>query len=312
MKYKESLCSRVVFCCRETNTKMKLFIKKLVKAWHNKRGYFDHYVCRHIRDKEFQQNSTVCVKEQTEIQSSVTGESLCVGEDRLAVYTCVFGGYDDVEEPFIRGKYCDYYIVSDREISKKSKWKKIEPKQYPDGFDMWHPAIKNRYLKMHPDVLFPDYKYSVYIDGNYRPITDLYPFLIQMKEKNAIIGLFDHPIWDCVYDMTDVLINIDLVNKENAKAQISRYLLDGFPKHWGLFECGFIIREHHNIKCKQIMNCWWNEYLNGEKRDQMCFSYALWKSGMKFLDVCNLGKNIRKSPRLKEKPHNRPHSKVKE
>ena len=309
MQYKEQFLSKLVFSCREAKRKNGLFLKKLGKAWKSKREYVEHFFTKRIKKKNSVSDNFGSTP-KTNTRKSLSDEKLRIGEDRLAVYTCVFGGYDDVEEPFIRGQYCDYYIVSDRKISERSKWKQIEPKEYPEGFDTWHPAIKNRYFKMHPDVLFSNYKFSLYIDGNFRPIADMYPFLIQMKECHSIFGLFNQPVWNCLYDMTDTLIKLKLVNQDGAKLQINQYLSEGFPKQWGLFECGFILREHCNIKCKKIMDTWWDEYFNGEKRDQMCFTYVLWKNGIQFSDVCNFGKNMRKSSRLKEKAHNCPHSKV--
>ena len=299
----------MVFEIRETRRKQKLFHKKLGKAWHNKREYISHFFCKH-RSKRNSSEDDLKTESAVKTKRILSNELLQIGEDRLAVYTCVFGGYDDVEEPFIRGKYCDYYIVSDKKINPKSRWQQIEPKEYPEGFDEWHPAIKNRYFKMHPDILFPEYKYSLYMDGNVIPVVDLYPFLIKMKRKHSLFGLFNQPIWNCLYDMTEILIVEDLVNRDGAESQLNRYLLEGFPKQWGLFECNFILREHHQEKCKAVMDTWWKEYLNGEKRDQMCFTYALWKNGFMFEEVCNFGKNWRKNARLKEKAHNRPHSKV--
>ena len=310
MEYKEKFLSKAIFSLREVKRKNGLFLKKLGKALHNKREYLEHFVTKHSKKEKNELPHLSSVETHSAPQNSFAGDTLIVGEDRLAVYTCVFGNYDDVEEPLVTGNYCDYYIVTDRPVEPKSKWKQIEPKEYPDGFDSWHTAIKNRYFKMHPDVLFPDRKYSLYVDGNVRPITDMYPFLVQMKGHPSIIGLFNHPVWNCLYEMTDILIEEDLVDQSGAGSQLERYLSEGFPKQWGLFECSLILREHNNPDCKRTMDTWWREYMNGEKRDQMSFTYALWKNGFRFSDVCNFGKNWRKNSRLKEKAHNRPHSKV--
>lgn len=163
---------------------------------------------------------------------------------------------------------------------------------------------------MHPDVLFPDYDYSLYIDGNIRPITDLFPFLIKMTSSCKFIGLFEHPVCRDVYEMTELLKTINLVNHEKADLQMQKYRSELFPEKWGLFECNFILRRHNNNQCKAAMSTWWEEYMTGEKRDQMCFTFALWKNGFAYNDVCRFGKNIRNNLRLKLTDHNRVHSKV--
>ena len=312
MEYKEQLNSRIIFNVHETRRKQKLFHKKIGKAWHSKKEYIAHFFStRFGRKKTDHTKESVKKKDQTQSLTTplhIPGKNDSDNPGKLAVYTCVFGGYDTPKEPLIKSEYCDYYIITDVDVSDKSAWKRIIPKQYPEGFETWHPAIKNRYYKMHPDELFPDYKYSLYIDGNIRPITDLYPFLIQMVNAGKIIGLFKHPICRDVYEMADMVKSEDLVNREEAEAQMNRYKNESFPEQWGLFECNFILRMHINERCKSVMHTWWQEYFHGEKRDQLSFTYALWKNGMQFSEVCCFGKNIRHNSRLKLREHNRPHS----
>ena len=100
------------------------------------------------------------------------------------------------------------------------------------------------------------------------------------------------------------------IQLKKADLQMERYKAEGFSTGWGLFECNLILRMHNEQLCKDAMDTWWEEYLNGEKRDQMCFAYALWKNGMQFEDVCCFGKNIRHNSRLKLREHNWAHSKV--
>lgn len=312
MEYKEQLNSRVIFGIRETRRKQKLFHKKIGKAWHNKKEYTTHFFSTRFGKKQVSKDKTVeCIpSEQSSKSVSATAKQQEESVGKLAVYTCIFGGYDNLQEPLIKSKYCDYYIVTDKSMSKKSAWKKLIPKHFPEGFDGWHPAIKNRYYKMHPDVLFPDYEYSLYIDGNIRPVTDLFPFLIKMVKEGKAFGLFEHPVCHDVYGMTELLKTINLVDHNKADLQMQKYHSEFFPEKWGLFECNFILRKHRIDKCKDVMNTWWDEYLNGEKRDQMCFTYALWKNGFAYNDVCRFGKNIRNNSRLKLTDHNRVHNKV--
>ena len=230
--------------------------------------------------------------------------------DRLAIYTSVWGNYDKIMEPIIKGPNCDYYIITDQEIPNKSIWKKIEPKNQPEGFATWHPAIKNRYYKMHPHEIFKEYEYSIYIDGNVRPVTDLYPFLIHMKKHHKEFALFRHPIFDCLYDSAEHLKKIELVDSSVMDLQVEKYRLQEFPEKFGFFECGLILRKHHVMKCQRAMETWWNEYQNGVKRDQQSFTYALWKNGIDTSDVCILGDNIRENSRIKLNNHKRKQQKV--
>ena len=75
--------------------------------------------------------------------------------ERIAVYTAVFSSYDELLEPKFLPDNCDFFLFSDSiTIPKGSAWK---AKELPDSFQneirFFSPVEKNRYLKMHPDVL---------------------------------------------------------------------------------------------------------------------------------------------------------------
>ena len=65
------------------------------------------------------------------------------------------------------------------------------------------------------------------------------------------------------------------------------------PRHYGLFGGGFIVREHNNPICLRIMDEWFKCYMMGFKRDQLVFSYVLYKNNIKREDLGILGINMR-------------------
>lgn len=69
----------------------------------------------------------------------------------------------------------------------------------------------------------------------------------------------------------------------------------GFPRHFGLFETNVIIRFHNDPKCKAVMDTWWNEIETRTKRDQLSFTYSLWKNGLISDYVMSLGNCSRNS-----------------
>ena len=78
-------------------------------------------------------------------------------QSRLAVYTVLFGDYDTVKPVKYKSPKCDYYIITDQPVDDGLGWTKIE-REIPVELRNASNAIKNRYFKMHPDVLFPDYE----------------------------------------------------------------------------------------------------------------------------------------------------------
>lgn len=308
MHYKEHIISKTIFVIRESIQKIKYYKKRIQKIWRQRKEYFSSEYWKQRKEKKFLTSDKI---ETSYYNQNYKGDFDYDSVNlKLAVYTCVFGNYDKIKNPILMSGYCDYYIVTDQELPEKCKWQKLVPTNTPEGFDQWHPAIKNRYYKMHPHELFEEYDYSVYIDGNIQPMTDLYPFLEKMINDKKNMALHKHPIFTCLYDSGQLLKNIELVDSKIMDRQLQKYDVEGFPRNYGFFECNVIVRKHHEEKIIKIMDTWWEEYSKGVKRDQQSFTYALWKNGFNKSYVCLLGPDVRKNSRLKISDHKRKHEKV--
>ena len=94
-------------------------------------------------------------------------------DSRIAIYTCIWGAYDDLIEPDCVPDNCDYFAITDREVPEGSAWKKLDVSAFSDRLAGMTNAQINRYFKMMPHLLFPDYEYSIYVDGNVEIVSDL-------------------------------------------------------------------------------------------------------------------------------------------
>lgn len=210
--------------------------------------------------------------------------------DRIAIYTAVFGRYDTVKEPIWKPNNCDYYIVTDQDVPSDSEWKKV-------GVDWKYLDIKdnilqNRYCKMFPHKLptIGEYKYSIYIDGNIQPITDFTEFVNEMGKLGIALHL--HSSRDCVYQEAEACIMSGKETKNNIKKHIDFLKSEGFPEHYGMLECNLIVRDHNSQLMKSIMELWWREFCERAKRDQLSLPYVLFKLGIKVEEIGRLGNNI--------------------
>lgn len=201
---------------------------------------------------------------------------------KIVFYTCIAGGYDNVIEPKFIVPNCDYVLISEKPPSKDSvfKWIDIDsvvPSEISDNH------YKNRYCKFFPHLIFPDYKYSVYYDGNVELKVDLTKRIPNLGRTR--IALTDRNPFDCVYvELTKYKLN-GVISAEKSERICQKYYNDGFPRHFGSFECSVILREHNNPACKKIMEDWWHEVYTFTGRDQFAFPYVLWKNGYKADDV---------------------------
>lgn len=191
------------------------------------------------------------------------------------VYTCITGAYDGlIVHKFVNPAY-DYVCFTDNEKllseRKRGPWQ-IKPLAYSllDN-------IKNaRWHKTHPHVLFPDYEKSIWVDGNGNFLTRRIFTMIEKSHEKLLVPL--HFSRDCIYDECDEVRG----SKETAECcdNVKQLLLrEKMPYHYGLHETNIIYRQHHDAKIRKLMEDWWNCIEKYSKRDQLSFSYVLWKNG---------------------------------
>lgn len=192
------------------------------------------------------------------------------------IYTCITGDYDDlIGHKYINPKF-DYVCFTD---NKKLLNSDIYPwKILPLRFARLNDIKNARWHKTHPHKLFPEYCESIWVDGNIDILSDS---LFKRFEKSKFgIMIPEHFRRDCIYDeCTEVeLCKMDTVRHIN---KIRRFLFKmGMPKNYGLLETNIIFRKHHNDLIKKINNIWWKMIKKYSHRDQLSFTYVLWKNGI--------------------------------
>lgn len=199
---------------------------------------------------------------------------------RIVIYTCITGGYDDLLEPLAVDPEVDYICVSDRAIPADSVWKHM-----PLPFETGDDSAKNRYVKMHPHLLFPGYDISVYVDGNIQVVSTV-AALAREAMGFASIALYQHSFRNCVYAEAVECAALGHDWRWRISAQMQRYRREGFPSGRGLFEGNVIIRNNRSPEIAHLMDLWWDEYRRYARRDQLSLTYLSWKTAV---SIYNLG-----------------------
>lgn len=218
---------------------------------------------------------------------------------RIAIYTSIYGKYDSLCEPLYVDPNCDYFILTNQKVPESSVWKKIEfefPEEINTNF------LKNRYVKMFPNEIFPNYRYSLYVDGNITVVSAV-SFYLNDFNSAAGIAMHKHPASSNLYDEIDACLMTGKIKNKEAIQLKEKLIREGFPKDFGMFECNVILREHQNMACLKIMKAWWEELMEGAKRDQLHFTYALFKTGYKYSDIGLLGMNMNMNPMFIREAH---------
>jgi len=206
--------------------------------------------------------------------------------NKKVIYTAIFGGYDKLPDPTFIPDGWDFICFTDSDIE-SDIWNVIKvPAIYKD------PTRNARKCKILPHRWFPNYEYSLWVDGNIIVRGDVNN-LISDYLRDANLAVHDHnqnrlDPRDCVYKEAEVIFYFGKKNgnyKDDPNVihkQIQKYANEGYPKHNSLAVTMQLLRRHNEQDCIAAMESWWNELKYNSKRDQLSFNYIMWKEKFKF------------------------------
>ncbi len=213
--------------------------------------------------------------------------------NKKVIYTAIIGGYDELIEPEVKPDGWDFVCFTDRDL-KSDNWE--VRKTLPLYEDNTRTARKHKLL---PHRLFPNYEYSLWLDGNIKVRSDVNDLLKYLKDCNyATYNHLQNPLDSrgCIYEEGRVILEAGernyklnpargkLTYKDNPtviKNQMDRYRQEGYPKDNGLVVQMEVLRRHSEDVINS-MEDHWVELKYNSKREQLSFNYIAWKNNLKF------------------------------
>lgn len=218
------------------------------------------------------------------------------------IYSCISGGYDEIITDFYPDAHFDYVLFTDNaKLLKKKRflWWQIKPL----AFSKTDNVRNARWHKTHPHILFPEYKYSVWMDSNIQISGPaIYKLINKHIRANHKIAISLHPHRDCIYDEAAACIADGKDNPDLINTQMQILRADKYPEHNGLYETNVLLRRHNDAKIKKLCEQWWDFIKNYSRRDQLSFNYLLWKNGIRHYPVDKI--SLRFHPEFKLVFHN--------
>lgn len=254
--------------------------------WSKLKKMFRYVISGYIFDLNKNRKGFLRINEFTPTKQQYT-------DYKLVIYTVSTGQYDNIKNPIYIDDNIDYFIFTDQELDNNSIWKR---KPILENLKGKSPLEIARYVKINPHLFFNEYDYSMFIDGNVCITCDVRPLFYTLIEQKKTIAIHRHQNRDCIYDEAKAIYAAGKASMNSMSKQLSFYKKEGFPKHFGLFETNIVIRNHNDEKCKAVMNTWSAQITKWTKRDQLSFTYALWKNNMTADSVLSLGNNSRRNP----------------
>jgi glycosyltransferase involved in cell wall biosynthesis len=192
------------------------------------------------------------------------------------IYTCITGGYDTLINHTFMDKNWDYVCFTDDltiRNDNNSSWQ-IRPL----FFDKLDNIRNQRWHKLHPHVLFPEYSKSIWLDANINILNkDIFDDIDKAIAESRLISIGPHPVRNCIYEEVVACIALGKDDERIMREQVNLIRDAGFPENNGLFENGVIYRDHHHHQVIEIMNDWWCWIENYSRRDQLSLPYVLWQ-----------------------------------
>lgn len=195
------------------------------------------------------------------------------------VYTCITNGYDNIRN--MPGHYYlapdwDYVCFTDDEdLIRQGMLGAWEIR--PLVFTQSDPGRINRYHKIFPNLIFPEYSESIYIDAKVNVITSYMFDAVNQCHQDLFQPV--HANKACLYKELDWVIE-KFKDGDIATKQLEIYRKEGYPENHGFRENCIIYRKHHNPEIIQAMNEWWTWVRDWCHRDQLSYCYVLWKYGL--------------------------------
>lgn len=185
---------------------------------------------------------------------------------KKVVYTTLLGDYE-LKEPTCTNKDWDLICFTDRKRSSEN-WTTV---YVPCGSN---PRRKAREIKIRCDK-FVDFDICLFIDAKFTVTCNLNDFV--QEKLRSDIALMKHNKRGCVYDEAEFCIKHNIGNKGTIQDQVNSYREDGFPSGFGLYGTGILIRKN-TPEVIEFMKQWYEEIEKYSSRDQISFSYVLWRS----------------------------------
>lgn len=198
--------------------------------------------------------------------------------NKICVYTCITGDYDNLIDIQNIEQGIDYICYTNNKKIKSKIWK---VKHIVDN--TLTDAELNRKIKILGTEELKKYDVTIYIDGNFTIVGSIKKLIeenVDLK-KYDFVG-FKHSVRNSINEEMLACLMYNKENIENISKLYDFYNREKFPDNNGLIEASILIRNFNNDKLNECMKLWFDMYINYAHRDQLCFQYAAWKTGLKY------------------------------
>lgn len=222
--------------------------------------------------------------------------------DKIAIYTCIIGGYDKLLQPAAVREGFDFICFVGKGEKTRDRDGVWEIRELP--YEGKNRTLTARYPKLHPHELLPEYEYSLWIDGNISIESEAIYDIIARKIAGGVeFSGMQHPSRDCIYAEAEKCRDMRYISYLKLAQLHTIYLFSGVKRHSGLMEANVIFRKHNAENVLLFDKMWWDRIEHLCLRDQLSQMLVLHKCGLKPDYLLPEGQSTRNHPGFKYRPH---------
>lgn len=204
---------------------------------------------------------------------------------KCVVYTAIAGDFDSLKENQAKSD-CDYIAFTDKPVKSKT-WQIRNINDYlPPIYQRLDNNRRAKWFKLFPNRLFPDYEYSLWIDGSIETLTPIEQLISRYMSNKEHWAVHKHASRTCIVDEAFACASLKKDSPDVMSKQLAKYFVRyNYPKNNGLAENTVILRKHGSKKVINLANEWWNEIIEHSRRDQLSFNFVAWKQKFKYREM---------------------------
>lgn len=193
---------------------------------------------------------------------------------RACVYSCLFGGYEELNpQPAFAGDRVDKILFTDDPTLRSDDWevRVVAPALPAD------PGRSVRRLKILAHEALPEHTTSLYIDNTVQLKVPPSQLIEELLPASARWACVQHSYRGSVEEEAEVIATMRQFDApERVREQIDHYR-NVSPESlsaqtlWG----GMLARRHSDPLVREVQTIWWEQVLRYSRRDQLSLPYAL-------------------------------------
>ena len=195
--------------------------------------------------------------------------------NKICVYTCITGDYDNIREIDKKERGIDYYCFTNNDKLKSDTWNIVKIKD-----DTLSNLTLARKTKILGNDIVNKYEIALWIDASShfeKPIKDF--IKTYLKENDVFVG-FKHGSRDNIKDECYECVKMRKETKEKVNKLLNFYKKENYHYDNGLIESTVFIKRPNDKKVIETMNLWFDMLKKYSNRDQLTFNYCIWKTKM--------------------------------